>query len=115
MDSGVFQDYTASSDDDYGESLVIPASSFKRDSDLDVTTDPTSSSSEIELTDIPRLVENFLAEVHTKNPFIDIDALRDRAQNIMHHGLDWTGWTCIVVGGLEKFISDGMTDDYPVG
>ncbi|KAK4903972.1 hypothetical protein LTR49_026497 [Elasticomyces elasticus] len=46
---------------------------------------------------VPALVESFLRNVHTKNPFLDADQLVRKARLVAGNGLGWDGWSCLVL------------------
>jgi hypothetical protein len=46
---------------------------------------------------IPALVDSFLRNVHTKNPVLDVQQLVKHARSIAVDGLEWDGWSCLVL------------------
>ncbi|KAH9207667.1 hypothetical protein DL95DRAFT_482473 [Leptodontidium sp. 2 PMI_412] len=46
---------------------------------------------------IPRLVEVFLSQVHTKCPVLDIEIARNYARDVARDGLRWTGPSCLTI------------------
>ena len=46
---------------------------------------------------IPALVDNFLQNVHTKNPILDVEALVKYSRRCAEHGVDWDAWSCLVL------------------
>ncbi|KAL5313245.1 hypothetical protein ACEPPN_018978 [Leptodophora sp. 'Broadleaf-Isolate-01'] len=46
---------------------------------------------------IPRLVEVFLSQVHTKCPVLDIEIARNYARDVARDGLRWTGPSCLTL------------------
>jgi hypothetical protein len=103
MNYSIFQDYANLSDDHDQDSLTIPELSPRYNAASYLREDHSTLPIEYGKKDIPQLVERFLEDVHTKNPFLDVDALRKNAQRVMNHGLDWSGWTCIVVSVSSPF------------
>lgn len=57
-----------------------------------------SSTRGIREEDVSELVERFLANVHTKNPILDSNALRGIVKSIAGEGFSWDARTCLVVG-----------------
>lgn len=56
-----------------------------------------SSTRGIREEDVSELVERFLTNVHTKNPILDPNALRDMVKSIAGEGFSWDARTCLVV------------------
>ena len=46
---------------------------------------------------IPALVDNFLQNVHTKNPILDVETLVKQARHCAHNSPGWDGWSCLVL------------------
>lgn len=46
---------------------------------------------------IPALVDNFLQNVHTKNPVLDVETLVLRGRLSAERGLGWDAWSCLVL------------------
>lgn len=46
---------------------------------------------------IPSLVDNFLQNVHTKNPVLDVEALVLRSREAATQGLGWDAWSCCLL------------------
>jgi hypothetical protein len=46
---------------------------------------------------IPALVDNFLQNVHTKNPVLDVETLVLRGRLSAEQGLGWDAWSCLVL------------------
>ena len=46
---------------------------------------------------IPLLVDNFLQNVHTKNPVLDVEQLVKQARVVASNGLGWDAWSCLVL------------------
>lgn len=46
---------------------------------------------------IPALIDNFLQNVHTKNPILNVEQLVKEGRNAMQQGLGWGAWSCIVL------------------
>lgn len=47
--------------------------------------------------DVPLLVENFLENVHTKNPILDPHELRNLSRRIEEDGFRWDGPSCLIL------------------
>ena len=46
---------------------------------------------------IPSLVDNFLQNVHTKNPILDVKSLVRHSRHCAKHGLSYDAWSCLVL------------------
>lgn len=46
---------------------------------------------------IPKLIDKFLQNVHTKNPLLDVDALVRWGRSAAGHGLGWDAPSCLVL------------------
>ena len=46
---------------------------------------------------IPILIDNFLQNVHTKNPVLDVEALVRQGLVAAEQGLGWDAWSCLVL------------------
>lgn len=46
---------------------------------------------------IPQLVDNFLQNVHTKNPILDVESLVKYSRRCAEHGVGWDAWSCLVL------------------
>lgn len=46
---------------------------------------------------IPLLVDNFLQNVHTKNPILDVESLVKSSRRCAEHGVGWDAWSCLVL------------------
>lgn len=46
---------------------------------------------------IPALIDNFLQNVHTKNPVLDVESLVRRGRLCAEQGLGWDAWSCLVL------------------
>ena len=53
---------------------------------------------------VSRLVENFIAVVHTKNPILDILTLKKYARRVAEDGPGWDGPSCLVVSFFPMFL-----------
>ncbi|KAF7167036.1 hypothetical protein CNMCM5623_000510 [Aspergillus felis] len=56
---------------------------------------------------IPFLIDNFLQNVHTKNPILDVESLVQHGRKCAAHGIGWDGLSCLVLlacalGALAK-------------
>ena len=47
-----------------------------------------------------RLVDNFIANVHTKNPILDVGTLKRYARGVAEDGPGWDGKSCLVVSAF---------------
>ena len=52
--------------------------------------------------EVVNLTERFLSLVHTKNPILDENTLRQFANTIAENGLSWDGPSCLVVSPSSK-------------
>ncbi|KAL2860710.1 uncharacterized protein BJX67DRAFT_386398 [Aspergillus lucknowensis] len=57
----------------------------------------TSTSRGIREEDVPSLIENFLENVHTKNPILDPHELRGLCRRIGEDGFQWDGPSCLIL------------------
>lgn len=55
-----------------------------------------------------RLVDNFIAFVHTKNPILDILTLKKYARGVAEDGPGWDGKTCLVVSSFPPHSPVGI-------
>lgn len=46
---------------------------------------------------IPALIDNFLQNVHTKNPVLDVESLVRRGRLCAEQGPGWDAWSCLVL------------------
>ena len=46
---------------------------------------------------IPALIDNFLQNVHTKNPILDVESLVMYSRRCAEHGVGWDAWSCLVL------------------
>lgn len=46
---------------------------------------------------IPALVDNFLKNVHTKNPILDVEELVKKSRQHASQGLTWDGYSCLLL------------------
>ena len=46
---------------------------------------------------IPALIDNFLQNVHTKNPVLDVESLVRKGRIFAEQGLGWDAWSCLVL------------------
>ena len=46
---------------------------------------------------IPSLVDNFLQNVHTKNPILDVETLVLKSREAATQGLGWDAWSCLLL------------------
>ncbi|KAK5008985.1 hypothetical protein LTR28_003233 [Elasticomyces elasticus] len=46
---------------------------------------------------IPMLIDNFLQNVHTKNPILDVESLVKQGRKCAEQGLGWDAWSCLVL------------------
>ena len=46
---------------------------------------------------IPSLVDNFLQNVHTKNPVLDVETLVFKSRDTATQGLGWDAWSCVIL------------------
>ena len=46
---------------------------------------------------IPALIDNFLQNVHTKNPVLDVEGLVRKGRLCAEQGLGWDAWSCLVL------------------
>ena len=46
---------------------------------------------------IPSLVDNFLQNVHTKNPILDVETLVVKSREAATQGLSWDAWSCLLL------------------
>lgn len=46
---------------------------------------------------IPSLIDNFLQNVHTKNPILDVEALVRHGRKAAEHGLGWDAMSCLIL------------------
>ncbi|KAJ0425427.1 hypothetical protein BJY00DRAFT_308171 [Aspergillus carlsbadensis] len=56
-----------------------------------------SSSRGIREEDVPSLIEDFLENVHTKNPILDPNELRNICRRISEDGFQWDGPSCLIL------------------
>lgn len=47
--------------------------------------------------DVPGLVTEFLQNVHTKNPVLDVESLAEYSYSFKKHNFGWDGWSCLVL------------------
>ncbi|KAL3451834.1 hypothetical protein BJX65DRAFT_266953, partial [Aspergillus insuetus] len=67
----------------------------RSESSIERTT--TSSSRGIREEDVPALIEDFLENVHTKNPILDPNELRNICRRISEDGFQWDGPSCLIL------------------
>ncbi|KIX07362.1 uncharacterized protein Z518_02015 [Rhinocladiella mackenziei CBS 650.93] len=46
---------------------------------------------------IPALIDNFLQNVHTKNPVLQVELLVEEGRKAAQRGLGWDAWSCLVL------------------
>lgn len=46
---------------------------------------------------IPVLIDNFLQNVHTKNPILDVESLVKQGRKCAEQGVGWDAWSCLVL------------------
>jgi hypothetical protein len=66
-------------------------------------------SCELDLAQVPILVERFLEQVHVKNPVLDVDDLRSSATNLANNGPAGDGVSCLVVSIPHIALSPGLS------
>ncbi|GFF28349.1 transcriptional activator protein acu-15 [Aspergillus udagawae] len=85
------------------------SSSTQRNSKM-VSADEAAPTSGLQPPDderIPFLIDNFLQNVHTKNPILDVESLVQHGRKCAAHGIGWDGLSCLVLlacalGALAK-------------
>ncbi|KAH8662622.1 hypothetical protein BX600DRAFT_466683 [Xylariales sp. PMI_506] len=72
----------------------------------------------VELVTMMRLRSRYIAGIHCKNPFLDLQQLDKEITNIVELGLDWTVETCLValvcsIGAVSEPLAQRWSDQSP--
>lgn len=63
---------------------------------------------------IPSLIDNFLQNIHTKNPILDVESLVKHGRKCAENGVGWDGLSCLVLlacalGSIAKPFNTSIT------